>query len=70
MNLQPIIETLCMAAVAVASFKIGKLYGWDQGMKDCSRIWKTDKERTLSKMRQQLREIEEINATLDKGKKQ
>lgn len=34
-----ILVMLACAIFAVMGYKIGYLYGWDKGMKDCSRIW-------------------------------
>ena len=48
-----ILVMLACAIFAVMGYKIGYLYGWDKGMKDCSRIWQRSKSETLAEARRQ-----------------
>jgi len=52
-----LLTMICCAIFAVMGYKLGFLYGWDQGMKDCSKIWERSKSETLAEAERQARVV-------------
>ena len=54
-QLGEVIMIMGIVGALIASFKIGQLRGWEEGMKDCSWAWGTTVDRTMAEARRQKR---------------